>query len=111
LEILAENVDRGEFLLLLGFLGVVGAFFVIIFFAGVAMSISLKSFTSEDFFGLLIGAGISALCIFAFIAVYKSGPNITYEAKVTDFNEVYESGYEIVSKHGSLYTIRESEAK
>lgn len=45
------------------------------------------------------------------VDVVKTGPDQIYLAKIHDFNEVYQNGYEIVDRDGKLYTLRESEVK
>ncbi|MEW5569722.1 hypothetical protein [Rossellomorea marisflavi] len=48
-------------------------------------------------------------CAGFFIVVTVQGINkgaeVTHKAKITDFNEVYDNGYEVVGKDGSLYII------
>jgi hypothetical protein len=55
--------------------------------------------------------------LFLFIAIVatlgviygiKVGPEKQYEAIVTDYNEVYENGYEVVDKRGEIVILREA---
>ncbi|MDF1511098.1 MULTISPECIES: hypothetical protein [Bacillaceae] len=54
--------------------------------------------------------GMEGEFIYGIYDTVSSGPDVTYKALITDFNEVYEQGYEIVDQDGKIYTIRESEA-
>jgi threonine/homoserine efflux transporter RhtA len=97
------------------FLGVVFAVFGGVI--GVAMMIvSTKAYTEGD-----IGASVGMfLAGFTFVAVsYLAGLDSlqkspdTIEAIVTDYNEVYERGYEVVEQRGDITVLqkRESEAE
>lgn len=50
--------------------------------------------------GALLFAAFSALMIFVV------GIEVTYDAVITDFNEAYEQGYEIISQNGKIVTLR-----
>lgn len=41
-----------------------------------------------------------------FIRLITVGPDVTYKATITDFNEVYHNGYEIVDREGEIYILR-----
>ena len=63
----------------------------------------------------LVFAGILSIVlvanIFGIAGLIKDGPDRTFQATITDFNEVYNNGYEIVDRDGKIYTLRESEVK
>lgn len=108
MEILAESVGWGDYYFFLSVCTIGALVFGSFIVRAVVMYAQLKSFTSDDFFPLIFIVGLTVLFAAGAYGIQKEGPEITYEAKITDFNEVYESGYEIVSKHGSLYTIRKT---
>jgi len=37
---------------------------------------------------------------------FKSGVEIEYKVTVTDFNEIYNNGYEIINQEGKIYTLK-----
>ncbi|QVY62964.1 hypothetical protein [Cytobacillus gottheilii] len=65
----------------------------------------------KSFPGLLIIVFLLTFTCFALTEVIKDGPPKTYDAKVTDFNEVYNNGYHVKGKRGDLYKLEKSEAK
>ena len=42
-------------------------------------------------------------------AIYSSGAQVYYKAKITDFNVIHENGYEIVDQEGEIYTLKKME--
>lgn len=50
----------------------------------------------------LITVAVAALFVWGTYDVIKTGPVVEYTAKVTDYNEVYEQGYEILRHEGKL---------
>jgi hypothetical protein len=83
-------------------------------FGSVVIAIIVSAIKGEANSDSILGAVVLAIITagLAWLLIYKiaQGPQTTYKAKITDFNVVYEKGYEIVDKDGELYTIRESEA-
>ncbi len=37
---------------------------------------------------------------------YSNGVTVQHKVKITDFNEVYKNGYEIIGQEGEIYTIQ-----
>jgi hypothetical protein len=85
-----------------------------LFFGSIVVAIIANVVTNTasggEVVGALVCAVFSGLFIWMFVGATAQGPETTYKAKITDFNVVYEKGYEIIEKDGELYTIRESEA-
>ena len=50
--------------------------------------------------------GALAFSAFSALMIFGVGIEVTYEAVITDFNEVYEQGYEIISQNGKIVTLR-----
>jgi len=50
-----------------------------------------------------------ALAATGIIHSFKSGVEIEYKATVTDFNEVYNNGYEIINQEGKIYTLKKQQ--
>ena len=42
---------------------------------------------------------------------YVGGEDVTYDAIVTDWNEVYEQGYEVVEAKGKIVTLRKVDSE
>jgi hypothetical protein len=90
MEILATNTDY--FPIILGGITTVITVFI--------LAIILWTKEWGALWYAVVFGGFSALLIFVV------GIEVTYEAVVTDFNEVYEQGYEIISQNGKIVTLR-----
>ena len=89
---------------------VIFMFITIVCLSAVLFSIYVLFYkTDEDSVGYLLIFLMSG-CIFASITykLYIAGPGITYKATITDFNEVYESGYKIVNEEEGIYTLKKN---
>lgn len=76
-----------------------GALFILIAIIGAIIGVSKNG-------SLLIGAIVTILAIGGIFLVVND-PSITYyNAIVTDWNEVYEQGYEVVEQNGKTVTLR-----
>ena len=53
-------------------------------------------------------ATVASLFSAAMVSTIQEGPEVTYRAKVTDFNEVYEKGYEVVGRNGAIYLLQKT---
>lgn len=62
-----------------------------------------------DYLILAVVASLAILFTFAAIGGVIAGPDKTYTARVTDFNDVYARGYEIVGQNGKLFEIKEAD--
>ena len=85
--------------------------------------------TNTNYFGIVFGGIIAVIALLVLIAavwtkewgalwpallfsaisaamIFGVGVEVTYDAVVTDFNEVYEQGYEIMSQNGKIVTLR-----
>ena len=85
--------------------------------------------TNTNYFGVVFGGIIAVIALLVLIAavctrewgalwgallftvfsaamVFVVGIEVTYDAVITDFNEVYEQGYEIISQNGKIVTLR-----
>jgi hypothetical protein len=92
------------------------------YFALIIISIALLTLTAilliVEFVGedppsllsVILGAVNAFVIISAIAYVVNNGPETQYKAIITDFNEVYSQGYEIVGREGDLYILQESEA-
>jgi hypothetical protein len=63
-----------------------------------------------DLLFVILGAVITFVNISNIAYTVDKGPETQYKATITDFNEVYSQGYEIVGREGDLYILQESEA-
>jgi hypothetical protein len=92
------------------------------YFALIIISIALLTLTANLLIGEFVGedppsllsvilGAVNAFVIISAIAyAVNNGPETRYKAIITDFNEVYSQGYEIVGREGDLYILQESEA-
>lgn len=90
MEILATNTDY--------FGMVLGGFAAVITILVLIFAISEKEWGAL-WYALAIGS-------FSAVMIFGIGIEVTYDAIITDFNEVYEQGYEIVSQKGKIVTLR-----
>lgn len=90
MEILATNTDY--FGVVFGGLVALATVFIIV------MAIWTKEWGAL-WVALLIGSFSGAM-------ILGIGIEVTYDAVITDFNEVYDQGYEIISQKGKLVTLR-----
>lgn len=100
MEILSETTRDLEYLIIIG----IWFFIALIGVAMIANSIIEGRFKSE----LLMGLIILSLSMFVLFRI-KDIDNTEYKVIITDFNEVYNNGYEIVDKDGKIYTVRKSD--
>lgn len=110
MEILAVTTHWFSYLLPLLFLGGVTLISIIAVVAEIGDWIKEKSVDTEAIVPAIVVALIIALFSGFLYAVIKHGPDKTYDAKVTDFNEVYNKGYIVKGKRGDLYQLEKSEA-
>lgn len=71
---------------------------------------ALYLFLTGDYYisliaGFLFTAAIGVFLAYGSYQMYKDGAEVTYKATITDFNEVYDKGYEIVDREGEIYTL------
>lgn len=87
---------------------------ILLVFALIVLSLMALAIKEEDYLPALVmflfSAVIGALAVTGFDSEFSEKPP-HYEVKITDFNEVYEKGYEIIDKRGEIYVIKESEAE
>lgn len=109
MEIVAETTLWGEF---------ISAMIVIVIIAGVMIGLA-ATFISEivkyrslmDFVFAILSTLGAVFAVLLMISGFYVGPSEQYKAIVSDYNEVYEQGYEIVGREGELSILRESEAE
>lgn len=93
---------------------VAASFFLLaaILCAGMALG-AYKAFKEDgDIVIMLFGASFALATVFSLSASYISFDaegTTTYDVIIHDYNEVYENGYEIISRNGKIYTIREAD--
>lgn len=92
------------------------------YFALIIISIALLTLTAilligefvgedpSDLLFVILGAVITFVIISNIAYAVNNGPETQYKAIISDFNEVYSQGYEIVGREGDLYILQESEA-
>jgi ABC-type transport system involved in multi-copper enzyme maturation permease subunit len=103
-EIVAETVLWGRYFALI---------IISIALLSVATILLIVEFVGEDpptLWLVMLGAVNTFLIISIIAYMVIKGPETQYKAIITDFNEVYSQGYEIVDREGDIYILQESEA-
>lgn len=95
MEILAENVSYTAAIILTAYLTL-----------GIITSLVVCLDSDCDNLFRFIAFVAMALCISALAWVWEDPTYVTYTAVVTDWNEVYEQGYEVIETNGKIVTIR-----
>ena len=105
MEIVAETVLWGQY-------------FTLIIFCNslltVATILLIGEFVGEDppdLLFVILGAVITFVIISNIAYMVNKGPETQYKAIITDFNEVYSQGYEIVGHEGGVYILKRSDAE
>lgn len=110
MEILTETTHWGSYVFVLIFL------FALILVSLVVITLIITDWAKSEgdasnVIAFVLFLTVGALSCLGINNVVSSGPDVIYKALITDFNDVYEQGYEIVDQDGKIYTLRESEAK
>lgn len=111
MEILTENTLMAEhifYLVISGIGSMLCAFFTISFICYFTME---GVDGASDIIGFIVMTVLAAFLATSFFVFLVQGPDIQYEAIITDFNEVYENGYEIVDKRGEIYVVEKVESE
>lgn len=100
MEIL-NTIDGGTDYILLGIGVLIALFGFLVLCAG---------FSANEWLGVLVGI------IFVIAGLYGAYESIDYkpdqiEAIVTDYNEVYERGYEVVEQRGDITVLQKTESE
>lgn len=61
-------------------------------------------------YGAIVFGVLASILVFLAIATHRSDPRVEYKALITDFNEVYEQGYKIISQEGKIYTLEKAKS-
>ena len=104
-EILSQTTHWWEFIFGSVFIGIILLFSVFLSIGGILTVIYDDRSIADVILTLLYAISAIGLSIILFSYIL-TGPDVTYKAKVTDFNAVYHNGYEIVNHNGKLYTLR-----
>ncbi|MCG7345339.1 hypothetical protein MHZ92_14460 [Sporosarcina sp. ACRSL] len=106
MEILAETALRGEYVITIVIMSAAIAFSLI---AALVYGILL---ICERHVGSAIVVGLAVVALVlgtsAIVDVVSKGPTVEYTVLVTDYNEVFAQGYEIVRQEGALTVLTKS---
>lgn len=107
MEILSESTEWASFIFLTALISIMAllAWYV------VGLFITYKYKEVIDYAFGAVFTFVAVIATLGVIAIIDAGPDTYYKATITDFNEVYEQGYEIVEQDGKIFTLRESEAE
>lgn len=109
MEILSGQVLKGEYYFILTVLSLIGLLFLIMSVGILISMISDKDFTFNNVAGTIVCGVVALLVSFGLYTAYQKGAEVQYKATVTDFNEVYDQGYEIIGNEGKIYTLKKKE--
>jgi 4-hydroxybenzoate polyprenyltransferase len=104
-EIVAETVLWGRYFALI---------IALIALLTLTAILLIGEFVGEDppsLWFVMLGAVIAFVIISDIAYAVNKGPETQYKAIITDFNEVYSQGYEIVDREGGIYILKESDAE
>lgn len=104
MEILSESPLWGEFIGIIAFCSISAAVFGIAFIGIIVVCIK-EGFEFSDIVGVVVTGLITAGIITLIAVVFNDGPTVHYKAIVTDYNEVYDAGYTVVSTEGKIVTL------
>ena len=105
MEILAQTTHWGLFVFMIVLFSAV-ALYIGLAIVGIILEIVSGGFSKDNAIALIICASFMLYGIFGIVSFIYAGPDVTYKAKVTDFNAVYHNGYKIVDHDGKLYILR-----
>lgn len=104
MKILAENIHWGTYY---SITTIASILCLLTLFMTVALLIeAVKDKSAELAFGSVLYFAITVLIAVMLSFELVAGPTISYEAIVTDYNEVYENGYEVIEQNGDITTLR-----
>lgn len=111
MEILSETVHSGEFFFFIGILSIVAVVCAVMAIGFIVDFISKKKIDANYAAGFLVTAVLSVfLGIFISVSV-KQGAHVTYRATVSDYNQVYEQGYEVIGHEGEIVLLQKYKDK
>lgn len=109
MEILMEGKEMADFVFQLVFIGYVAVLFGAFSVSFFVDWLKKRNNKSEVKFGSIVCGLIALLFMFLGLSMYNDGATEYYKVKITDFNEVFEQGYEIVDQEGKIYKIVKSD--
>lgn len=108
MKILNETVLWGTYIFNIAVISTIGFFTAFLAFGLIYAMIKKHEFDFSSFVGACIFSIVATFCAGAVTITYKDGAETEYLAKVTDWNKVYEQGYEVVSQEGKLYVLKKT---
>lgn len=105
MEILSTTEHYIQFYLALSVVIVITAFCLVLGITSIVMMFVDKNPKFSDLVLTAVLLCCAGFLMFVTVQGTKKGVEVTHKAKITDFNEVYDNGYEVVGKDGSLYII------
>ena len=106
MEILAINTHLLTHILALIVIGIMALFMTTLAVGAVISLVEERSLV--NIFWVLFFTTVASLFSWVMVDAIQEGPEVTYRAKVTDFNEVYEKGYEVVGRNGAIYLLQKT---
>lgn len=103
MEILSQSTSWTPYVIAMLILSIALVALIYVFIGGVIMLFT--DFNGFDFTLTLIFGVLSTAMMFTVIGGLHQGPTTYYKATVTDYNVIYEAGYEIYSTDGKIVTL------
>lgn len=77
--------------------------------ATICINILFQKFAIEGVYITIIVLAVAVMFAFFAHKDYKEGIEKEYKVLITDYNEVYGKGYEIIKQEGEIFTIKKKE--
>jgi hypothetical protein len=107
MQILSENVLWGEYITVATLLAIAGSLFGYIGYNAIAQLVKGKIPIHFPNIALCTLTVLSSLFLYATCALaIHQGAEVEYKVVITDYNEVFNQGFEIVDKEGDISTIK-----
>ena len=106
MEILNTTAHLLEYWFFITLAGVFLLLFGSLMCVGLSKMIKEKDYR-EDLGATIACTVISLIIVTSLVITFKEGVRITYDVKVSDWNEVYDQGYVIVKQKGEIVTVEQ----
>lgn len=104
MEILSETTQWGGYLFAMTIIVTIAIALAAVAIWGI-VDVIRNRFTPSDIVIALVFSVLASLMAISAVIGIKDGPTTEYKAIVTDYNVIYEEGYEIISTEGKIVTL------
>lgn len=109
MQILSENMLWGEYFTVITLLAIAGCLFGYLGYNAIVQMVKGKIPLYAHNIVLCVLTIVSSLFLYTTcIFVIHQGAEVEYKVVITDYNDVFKQGYEIVDKEGDITTIKKA---